>query len=51
MVNVVGDREVGSIGAQGPPGHTGPPGPPGAHGSIEGKVKAGLIHYASGCRI
>ena len=35
MVNMFGDREVGSIGLQGPVGpmgHTGPPGLPGTHG-------------------
>ena len=37
MVNVFGDREIGSIGAQGPPGHAGPPGPSDAHGSKGGK--------------
>ena len=37
MVDVFGDRGVGSIGAQGPPGHTGSPGPPCAHGSKGGK--------------
>ena len=41
MVNVFGDRGVGSIGAQGPPGHTGPSGPPGAHGSKGGKGDPG----------
>ena len=50
MVNVFGEREVGSIGAQGPPGHTGPPGSPGAQGPKGGKGDPGKSGFDAFCK-
>ena len=54
MVNVFGDRKVGSIGAQGPPGYTEPPGSPALRVQNEARVilvKAGVMDFANGYRI
>ena len=50
MVNVFGDREVGSIGAQGTPGHTAPPGLPGAQGPKGGKGDPGKSEFDAFCK-
>ena len=51
MVNLIGEREVGSRGAQEPPGHTGPPDSPGAHGPKGGKGDPGKSGFDAFCKL